>query len=62
VAYGAAGTSTTEKLLQAKMANTIVLPEGVLMVDNTKESVGVGRIKGLGLNLAALLRDTLHQL
>jgi len=53
--YGAVGTSETEQLLRAKMANTIMLPEGALTRESMEDRVTVGRIKGLGLNLVALL-------
>ena len=60
--YVVAGTSTIEKMLRASMANTIVLLEGVLEAENEIDRATVGRIKGLGLNLATLPRDTLYQL
>ena len=44
------------------MANTIMLSEGALKAENEDDRAAVRRIKGLGLNLAALLRDTLYQL
>lgn len=44
------------------MDNTIVLPKGVLTAKNKEYKSMVGRIKGLGLNLATLPRDTLYQL
>lgn len=44
------------------MDNTIVLPEGALIVESTEDRGVVGRIKGLGLKLATLPRDTLYQL
>lgn len=40
--YGATGTSATEKLLWAKMANTIALLKGALIADNTKDRAAVG--------------------
>lgn len=43
------------------MANTIVLL-GVITVENKDERVAISKIKGMGLNLAALLHDTLYQL
>lgn len=42
------------------MANTIVLPEGALTTDKEDDKAAMGRIKGLGLNLAALPQDTLY--
>jgi len=44
------------------MANTIVLPEGALLVKKEDDRATMSKIKGLGLNLAALLRDTLYKL
>lgn len=52
----------TEQLLQAKMANTITLPTGALTGDNAAARAMVGRLRGLGLNLAALPRERLYQL
>jgi len=60
--YGATCTLATEQLLRAKMANTIALLEGALRVDNTEERATIGRLKGLGLSLAALPREILYQL
>jgi len=37
------------------MENTIVLPEGALVAANETDRFAVNLIKGLGLNLAALL-------
>jgi len=51
-----------EQLLREKLANTIVLLEGALTVESTEDRAAVGRIKGLGLNLAAFPWDTLYQL
>ena len=44
------------------MANTIVLPEGALTLENEIDKATVGRIKGLGFNLVALPRETLYLL
>ena len=41
------------------MANTIVLVEGELTTENEDDRATVSRIKGLGLNLATLPRDTI---
>lgn len=53
-AYGATGTSATEQLLWAKMANTIMLLEGALMIDNAEDRATIGHLEGLGLNLPTL--------
>jgi len=37
------------------MTNTFVFPEGALAATNEFDRAAVGMIKGLGLNLAALL-------
>ena len=60
--YGAEGTLKTEQLLWAKMENTIALPEGEMIADNMENRATMSRIKGLGLNLAALPWDILYQL
>jgi hypothetical protein len=60
--HGATGMSATEQLLQAKMANTIALPAGALITENAEDRAVVGRLTGLGLNLAALPRESLYQL
>jgi len=49
-------------MLRARMANTIVLPEGALVSENAMDRVTTNMMKGLGLNLASLLRETLYQL
>ena len=53
--YAPMGALTTEQLLWAKMANTVTLPEGALTTYSMENRAAVGWIKGLGLNLAALL-------
>lgn len=60
--YIAVGTSTAEQIIRARMANTIVLPKGVLATTNEIAKAVVSRIKGLGLNLAFLPQETLYQL
>ena len=52
--YVTSGTSTTEQMLRTRMANTIVLPKGVLVVENEIDRATVGRIKGLGVNLVVI--------
>lgn len=60
--YEATSASATEQLLRAKMANKIVLSKGALTTDRLEDSAAVGRLKGLGLNLATLPQDILYQL
>ena len=44
------------------MANTIVLLEGVLVAVNETNRFSMSMMKGLGLNMASLLHETLHLL
>lgn len=39
-----------------------MLLKGVLIVENESDRAMVGRIKGLGLNLVTLPRDTLYRI
>lgn len=58
----ATGMSAVEKLLQAKMANSIALPTGAGTTDNVVDRVVIGQLMRLGLSLATLPRDSLYQL
>lgn len=58
----ATGSSTAEQTLCARMENTIVLPEGALVAVNVTDRFSVNMSQGLGLNLAALPRETLYLL
>jgi len=40
--YAATGESATKQLLQAKMGNTVALPEGALKVESMEDRVAVG--------------------
>lgn len=44
------------------MANTIVFPKGALVSSNTMDHMSLSMMKDLGLNMAALPRETLYQL
>ena len=44
------------------MANTIVFPEGALVSADVMDQMTVSMMKGPGLNLVALPRETLYQL
>lgn len=46
--------------MQDKMANTVTLPEGALIVENMEDKAEVARLKGLCLNMAILLREILY--
>lgn len=60
--YITESTLASEQMLCARMANTIVLPEGALAVENEISRAAVGKIKVLGLNLAPLRQETLYEL
>lgn len=49
-------------MLCARTTNTFVLPEGALSITNEVGRAEMSTMKGLGLNLAALPRETLYQL
>ena len=49
-------------MLHAQMANTIVLPKGALVTSNEASKFSISMRNGLGVNLVALLRETLHLL
>jgi len=49
------GSRIVEQMLSAQMTNTIVLPEGALVTSNEVERPSVSALKGLRINLAALL-------
>lgn len=49
-------------MLRTKMANTITLLDGALVSENTMDRVALNMMKGIGLNLVSLPRDTLYQL
>ena len=57
-----AGSSAAEQMLCTWMENTIVLLEGVLVAANETDRFVVNMIKGLGLNLATLPRESLYLL
>ena len=44
------------------MENTIVLPKGAIIATTVTDRFLVSMLKGLSLNLASLLRETLYQL
>ena len=51
-----------EEMSCARMTNTIVLPEGALVIENEANMPMVSGLKGIGLNMAALPRETLYVL
>ncbi len=58
----AIGTSAAEEMLRTRVTNTIVLPDGALTTENEADRPMVSSLKGVGLNMAVLPRETLHLL
>ena len=58
--YVAIGTLETEQMLCTWMTNTFMFLKGMLAVENEVDQTVVGRIKGMGLKLAVLSRETLY--
>lgn len=50
----AVGTSITEEMLCARMTNTIVLPDGTLIIENEDDRPMVSELNGIELNVATL--------
>ena len=55
-------STTVEQMLRAQMVNTIVLSEGALVTSNEAHRYAISTMKGLGVNLATLPRETLYLL
>ena len=51
----AIGSMAAKKMLQTHVANTMVLLEGPLVTSNEADMFSVSTMKGLGVNLVALL-------
>jgi len=49
-------------MLRMKASSAIVLPDGALTMENKADRPTVSALKGVGLNLVALLREALHLL
>jgi len=49
-------------MLLMKACNVIALPDGALTMDNEADRTIISTLKGVGLNLEALLREALHLL
>ena len=58
----AVGTSEAADMLRMKASSVIVLLDGALTTKNEVERPTLNALKGVGLNLAALLREALHLL
>lgn len=54
--------SVAANMLCTKDSSVIVLPDGALSMDNEVDRSTVNTLKGVGLNLAALLCKALHLL
>lgn len=51
----AIGMTVVEKMMRVHMTNTIVLPEGALVTENEADGPMVSALKGVGINMVALL-------
>ena len=49
-------------MLRTPMTNTIVLPEGALVIENKADRPMVSALKGVGINMVAFPRETLYVL
>lgn len=58
----AVGMSAVEEILHALMTNTIVLLEGALVTENKADRPTVIALKGVGINMDVLPRETLYVL
>ncbi len=50
------------EMLCMKASSAIVLPNGALITKNQVDKPTVSALKGVGLNLAVILREALHLL
>ena len=55
-------TSDVAEMLHMKASNAIVLPDGALTIHNEADRPTISALKGVGLNLAVLLREVIHLL
>jgi len=60
--YDAIGTTETEQMLHSRIANTFVLPKGMLVVASEDDWAAMSSMKSVGLNLVTLPREILYQL
>jgi len=56
------GTSAAEEMLHTRVTNMIVLPDGALITAKEADRPTVNSLKGVGLNMATLPRETLYLL
>lgn len=56
----AIGTLAVVEMLRKKVTNMIVLPYGALTIENEADRPTVSSLKGVGLNMIMLPRETLH--
>lgn len=52
--------TTTEPLLKAQVAHSIMIPAGALITANVEDCIMLGQVKQMGLNMAALPRESLQ--
>lgn len=58
----AIGMLEVTDMLHMRVSSVIVLPDGALAIENEADKSTVSAFKGVGLNLAAFLREALHLL
>ena len=58
----AVGTSATKEMLRTRVTNKIVLPDGALTAEREADRHMMSSLKGVGLNMVALPRETLYLL
>jgi len=54
--------AATEPLLKTQVAYSIAIPVGMLIVDNVEDRAVLGRLTGMGLNIAYLPHESFQQL
>lgn len=54
--------TATEEMLRACMTNTIVLPEGAIVIENEADRPMVSGLKGIEKNMAVLPQEMLYVL
>lgn len=56
------GMATAEEMLHTRVTNTIVLPQGALVIEKEANRPIVNQLKGVKINMAMLPQDTLYVL
>ena len=55
-------TLAAEEMLQTRVTNAVLLPNGALTTENEANRLMVSSLKGVGLNMATLSQETLYLL